>query len=76
MNGGVPFGLVLSVFLPDVRVDAQHFQGCFQSVFEAFFLLLWNALLAVAQCRTVSCAAVGVACELHDLPIVAETASR
>ena len=30
VNGGTPFGRVLSVLLPVARVDAQHFQGhCF-----------------------------------------------
>ena len=63
MKGGAPVGPVLRGLLPGVRIDSFGLRG------NAFLVVL------VACHRTVFWAAIGLACELHGLPIVAETAS-
>ena len=76
MKGRAPVGLVLDGLPPGVRVDAKRSQGCNYGGLKVFLVasmgtLSFLSLLAVYAIWT----AVGLACELHGLPIVVGTAS-
>ena len=74
-RGASPNTVLSSVF-PSVGVDVKRCHVDLQIVFKTFLLPpLVNAYLLVAHRNRVFSSASGLACELHGLPIVTETAS-
>ena len=66
LQGGAPLRTVLSGAFPGDGVDGKRFHGDLQTVFETFLF---------CSCRRRVLSAVGgLACELHCLPVVTETA--